>query len=173
MADMIPKSEYDLPKELSVCFTGHRPNRLPWGGDEWDERCEAFKRRLRREIVRTYEKGARYYLSGMAEGVDIFAAKAVLGLSATCPGMELVAVFPFGGPRTDVQKRIAERAFRAVSIQPQYTSFCYAERNRFLIEHSSALIAGFSGDWASGTGATLRLAAEKGIAITVLGVYER
>jgi uncharacterized phage-like protein YoqJ len=173
MAGIIPTTEYDLPKELSVCFTGHRPDRLPWGAREWDERCEAFKNRLRREIRRAYEKGARYFLSGMAEGVDTYAAKAVLGLSATLPEMKLVAVFPYGAPRNAEQRRIAERAFRAVSIRPEYSPGCFSERNRFLVEHSSAVIAGFGGDPSSGTGATLKLAIDNGLGITIIGFDER
>lgn len=173
MAGTIPTSEYDLPRELSVCFTGHRPDRLPWGRNEWDERCEAFRNRLRREIIRTYEKGARYYLSGMADGVDICAAKTVLGLSGAFPDMKLVAVLPYGQPKTAAQKRIAERAFRVVSIRPDYAPSCFLERNSFLVEHSSAVIAGFGGDWSSGTGATIKLAYGRGLAVTIIGFDER
>ncbi len=33
-------------REKSCCFTGHRPEKLPWGFDETDSRCLALKRRI-------------------------------------------------------------------------------------------------------------------------------
>lgn len=173
MIKLTPVSEYGLPKELSVCFTGHRPEALPWGEAEWDERCEIFKSKLRRAIVDAYEKGARYFLSGMARGVDLYAAKSVIALSAICPEIKLVAVFPYGSAKTDEQRRITERAYRVVSIRPEYAPSCFCERNSFLVEHSSAIIAGFGGNWSTGTGSTLKLAHSRGLAVTIIGFDER
>ena len=33
-------------RPVSCCFSGHRPSKLPWGGDESDPRCTNLKRRL-------------------------------------------------------------------------------------------------------------------------------
>ncbi len=159
---------YDAEKELSVSFTGHRSQKLPWGCDERDERCAAFKSRLRGEIERAYAEGYRYFLSGMAEGVDIYAAEAVLELSKTLEEIKLVAVFPYGLGSSPRAKAIAKRAFRVVSLHECYTPSCYMERNSFLIRHSSRLICGYSGEAASGTGATMRMARSCGIEIVIL-----
>ena len=35
-----------MDREHTCCFTGHRPDKLPWGTDERDPRCTALKRRL-------------------------------------------------------------------------------------------------------------------------------
>ena len=33
-------------KPVTCCFTGHRPNKLPWGGDEEDQRCLTLKKAI-------------------------------------------------------------------------------------------------------------------------------
>ena len=38
-----------MTPEITCCFTGHRPQRLPWGDNEADLRCQAVKARLRSE----------------------------------------------------------------------------------------------------------------------------
>ena len=36
--------------ELTCAFSGHRPEKLPWGEDESDPRCAALKIRLEQEL---------------------------------------------------------------------------------------------------------------------------
>ena len=63
----------------SVSFTGHRPNKL--GG--YDEKCNKIvdiKNALLYDIIRAYEKGYTNFISGMAIGVDTWAAEAVIRL---------------------------------------------------------------------------------------------
>ncbi|MBO4384329.1 MAG: DUF1273 family protein [Clostridia bacterium] len=170
MAAFTGKTEYDLPKELSVSFTGHRTDKLPWGSDESDERAAAFKKRLEREIVKAYKQGARYFLSGMADGIDLIAAETVLRLSALCPGMELVAVFPYGTGNSERKRSAAKRAFRAVSLHENYVTGCYMERNRFLTEHCVRMICGFGGDMSTGTGQTVGMALKAGIDVVIINV---
>ena len=162
------KEEYAIDPALSVSFTGHRPEKLPWGYNEADEACEALKARLETEIIRAYDSGTRYFLSGMADGFDIYAAEAVLRLARKMPDMRLVAVFPFGTGDTPRKKRIARLAFKVVSLHESYVSCCYMERNAFLTEHAARLICCFSGDEASGTAATMRMARRRGLDITIL-----
>ena len=33
-------------RQVSCCFTGHRPGKLPWRYDEEDPRCAALKKRI-------------------------------------------------------------------------------------------------------------------------------
>lgn len=166
---MIPPEDYDIERSLSVGFTGHRPEKLPWSSDD-DERCTAFLNKLEAEIVRAYNEGARYFLSGMADGVDLYAAEAVLRLSHRCPGMRLVAVFPFGRGDSARKRRIAARAYMAVSLHKAYVPYCFTERNMFLVRHSSRMICGFSGDAASGTAATMRMAEREGVDMVLINI---
>lgn len=163
-------AEYDIPRELSVSFTGHRPQKLPWGRNESDERCLDFKRRLDAEIIKAYEHGARCFLSGMAEGVDIIAAEEVLRLSGELPGIKLIAVFPYGTGENARIRRAAERAERVVAISEKCVTGCFAARNRFLVSNSVKLIAGFGGDINSGTGQTVKMALDRGLEIAILNL---
>lgn len=158
------------PRELCAAFSGHRPKSLPWHYNEADPRCICLKERLAEQIEAAYLGGARYFLSGMADGVDMYAAEAVLRLKNKLPDIRLVAVFPYGAGQTKRQRRAAELAELVISLFPEYVTGCTMARNRFLIEHSSMLISVFSGEYKSGTAATMRMAAEAGLRITVLGV---
>ena len=63
---------------MKTCaFTGHRPKGL--GYPELDERCAALKEKLRALIIRMIEEeGVTHFISGMAQGVDMYAAEIVL-----------------------------------------------------------------------------------------------
>ena len=52
-------------------FTGHRPQSLPFGFNEADDRCIALKQKLREEIINQIENnGVTHFITGMAIGVD-------------------------------------------------------------------------------------------------------
>ena len=73
-----------------VCaFTGHRPQRLPWGSREDDPRCLALKQRLDESIAQAAARGCDTFLCGMARGCDTYFAEAVLK-----HGLRLEAVVP-------------------------------------------------------------------------------
>lgn len=70
----------------SVAFTGHRPQKLPFGFDETDPRCVDFKRRLCNSIEMMILEGYTHFISGGALGMDMYAAEAVLTLREQVPG---------------------------------------------------------------------------------------
>ncbi len=65
----------------SCAFTGHRPNSFPWGYNEADKNCQELKAILNAQIVRMVEAGVTDFLSGMALGVDTWAAQSEQQLS--------------------------------------------------------------------------------------------
>ena len=69
-----------MTREQICCFTGHRPDKLPWGTDERDPRCIRVKEEIRGALERAYAHGFRHFISGMAQGGDLFFAEAVLAL---------------------------------------------------------------------------------------------
>lgn len=81
---------------MKTCaFTGHRPQNLPFGFNEEDERCIDFKKTLREQIINLIEnEGVTHFISGMAIGVDMYAAEIVLGLKASYPGITLESAIP-------------------------------------------------------------------------------
>ena len=81
--------------KLKKCaFTGHRPQSLPFGFNETDERCITLKQTLRSEIIRLIEhEGVTHFISGMALGIDMYAAEIVLGLKSRYKGIILKLQF--------------------------------------------------------------------------------
>ena len=70
---------------MKICaFTGHRPQKFQFGFDEADERCVRLQQVIREHIIQLIEKeGVSYFISGMAMGVDMYAAEIVLDLKGT------------------------------------------------------------------------------------------
>ena len=58
--------------QISCCFSGYRPGKLPWGNDENDPRCRALKARLRDVMEAAYDEGYRHFICGMAQGCIIW-----------------------------------------------------------------------------------------------------
>ena len=64
----------------TVAFTGHRPRYFSFSGGN-DPHLLALRRTLREQILRLHrENGATHFLTGMALGVDTWAAQEVLAL---------------------------------------------------------------------------------------------
>lgn len=78
----------------TCCFTGHRPDKLPWGTDERDPRCTRLKERLGQALERAYQSGCRHFICGMARGADLYFAEAVLALRACFPQVTLEGARP-------------------------------------------------------------------------------
>ena len=57
-----------MRRDISCCFTGHRPEKLPWVEDEQAPSCLEIKDKLAASVVRAYEAGYRHFLCGMARG---------------------------------------------------------------------------------------------------------
>lgn len=81
--------------EKKCCFTGHRPKSLPFGYNEEEPSCKKLKELLSDNIERQItENGVTHFISGMAMGVDIFAAEAVLKLKEKYPQIKLECAIP-------------------------------------------------------------------------------
>ena len=69
-----------------VCtFTGHRPERLPWGSDESDARCAALRTLIQRAVTQACADGFDAFLCGMARGCDMYFAEAPAVIQAARP----------------------------------------------------------------------------------------
>ena len=165
------------PREIGCCFTGHRPEHLPWGEDESESACEDFRRRLTAAVEAAMETGFRRFYCGMARGVDMMAARIVLRLrdSKDFQGIRLIAVCPFMNQqkawRGDSRERYGEllaMADEVVYISEGYSPYCFHERNRYMVNHSARLIAGYDGTRKGGTAYTLNYARKQGLQLAVI-----
>ncbi len=162
---------------ISCCFTGHRPDHLPWGRDEKHPAYLDFYLRLSLETTSMIEKGCKYFYCGMAQGVDIMAAQIVLKLRDTSPelGIKLIAACPHPGQAArwslrdkQLYQQLLNLADEVVMVCEEYTPYCFHRRNRYMVDRSDYIIAGFDGMTKGGTASTVAYAMRKGRQITVV-----
>ena len=168
-----------MTPEITCCFSGHRPPRLPWGSQESDPRCRELKDRLARALTEAYAEGYRHFLCGMAQGTDLYFCQAVLDLRRAHPEVTLEAAVPFTGqadrwPAADRQRRQAllDQCDLETVVQHTYSPGCMSRRNRYMVDRSSLLIAVYDGIPQGGTLNTLAYAMRKGVRTVVLPVAE-
>lgn len=154
---------------MDVCaFTGHRPNSFPWKYNETASDCVLLKEVLAEQITALTDAGVRGFISGMALGVDLWAAQIVLDLRKKNPALKLCCALPCEGQekkwpaKTQGQYRdILGQADKVVYVSRAYTSSCMHDRNRWMVDHSTLLLAVYNGAYKSGTGMTVRYAQDK------------
>ena len=79
----------------TCCFIGLQPQRLPFGFQEDSKGCCDLKEALLREILYLIEgHRVRCFLTGMALGVEQWAAEAVLYAKPHYPDLRLHAILP-------------------------------------------------------------------------------
>ena len=164
----------DIRRETTCCFTGHRPDKLPWGFDERDPRCLALKRSMDRELEGLYRRGFRHFISGMAMGCDLCFAEAALTLREQRPDLTVEGAVPCPTQADrwpENQRRrwrdILTRCDLETVTQQRYDRFCMFRRDRYMIERSAAVLAVFDGT-PGGTQYTLNYAMDKKLEIILL-----
>ena len=82
-------TEYEL-RQHRACFTGHRPHKL-------HQPESVVIAALEEKIREAIDDGFVTFISGMAWGVDIWAAEIVLRLKAEGHPIHLIAAVPYEG----------------------------------------------------------------------------
>lgn len=156
-------------KERTCCFTGHRPEKL--GNSE-----ESILINLRTAITAVYEKGFRTFISGMARGIDLWAAELVLELKEQYPSIRLICASPYpefaerwGKHWREKYEAVWSKADYALNISPNYTRRCFQIRNEWMVDHSGLVIAAYNGQ-SGGTRNTILYAEKIGVPIDRLKI---
>ena len=151
--------------EIACAFTGHRPKSFPWGYNENAPGCVMLKEVLAAQISALAERGVTDFLSGMAQGTDLWCAQIVLDLRKKNPALKLHAILPCEGQESKwtasaqaLYHSILEQANEIVYVEQEYSRDCMLKRNYYLVDHSTILLAVYNDIRRSGTGATLRYA---------------
>ena len=128
-----------------VCFTGHRPEKLK-------QTESVIVKALEAAIKEAISDGKNVFISGMARGVDIWAAEIVLRLRKEGANVKLICASPYEGFKrgwsAEWQRRynvILAAADLVRFICPGYSRACFQIRNEWMVDHSSLVIAVFNG----------------------------
>jgi len=142
------------------CFTGHRPGKLR-------QSETVIKAALAEAIDQAIQRGFRTFITGMAQGVDIWAAELVIQRKGSIPDLRLICAIPHPDFERswsiDWQRRyhaILDSADLSRVISPHYSMGCYQKRNIWMVDHSALLIAAYNGE-PGGTRNTIQYAQEK------------
>ena len=155
--------------EAACAFTGHRPKSFPWKYNEAAPDCVRLKEVLAAHIKLPADSGVTNLLSGMAQGVDLWCAQIVLELRKKNPVLRLHCILPCERRESkwtvsaqEHYRSILAQADGIIYVGQEYSQDCMLKRNRYLVEHSTILLAFYNGSRRSGTGATVRYAQQVG-----------
>lgn len=149
------------------CFTGHRPEKLV--ASEW-----VIKQGLEREIRQAIDDGLDVFITGMARGVDIWAAEIVLALRDSGMPIRLMCASPFEGFENGWSEDWKHR-YRVIMAAADHTLFvcngysrsCFQIRNEWMVNHASRVIAVFNGE-KGGTKNTIEYAKKQKVECLVI-----
>ena len=161
--------------DCAVCFSGHRPERLPGKGDRNVLEMNLLITALRQRLIVTINQGKTTFLHGCMAGRDIVCAEQIIILKKQHPRIQLISVAPYKAEFFSREKcwtpdwiSRAREVFNlhdvGVKVADQYRSGIYYERNRILIEHSTELICYWDGG-KGGTAYTIQYAKKKGVVV--------
>ena len=161
--------------KTACAFTGHRPHKFPWKGDEADLRCVALKVVLAEQVGKLVAAGVTNFYSGMADGSDVWLSQIVLDLRKENPALKLHCFLPCEGQAdkwsSSAQERyyaILEQADSVEYVSRQYYDGCMIARNHRLVDVAGLLLAVYNGERRGGTAATIRYAQKLGREIYVV-----
>ena len=151
-------------RQYQCCFTRHRPEKLNVPETEVIAWLDA-------EIRKAIDDGFVTFISGMARGVDIWAAEIVLRLRDSGKPIHLICASPFEGFERswseDWRRRyidVMRRADIVKFICKGYSCACFQIRNEWMVDRSARVIAVFNGE-PGGTKNTIAYADNEKVAI--------
>ncbi len=151
-------------KHHRCCFTGHRPQKL-------NHSKRKIKRLLEKAVDNAIAKGYVTFITGMAQGTDIWAAEIILKKRKRNDNLHLICAVPhpgFENRRSLYEKlkykNIIKKADFVKLVSENYYKGCYQKRNEFMVDRSGLVIAVFNGK-PSGTKNTIDYAKKKGVAV--------
>ncbi len=157
----------------ACCFTGYRPGKFPFPCRPGNPDYNRFENRLYDAILSLVQAGYRTFYDGLAAGFDLIAAELVLSVRALDPAtpVRLVGVVPYDGQESDWSSdwkarygAVVRQADEVTVLSPTYFRGCYQVRNRYLVDHSSLVLAYYDGR-PGGTRSTLEYARRQGISV--------
>lgn len=142
-------------KMLTCCFTGHRPNKLPWKYKENGLRFFIFKIKLINTITKLIKNNNyTHFITGMALGTDLICAEIVLKLKKHFKNITLECAIPCLNQTTKWLPNSIERYNNVISLadkityvtKKNYFDGCMQLRNKYMIDNSDIVLAVYNGN---------------------------
>ncbi len=161
-------------KSKTVCISGHRQEKLPDNGKTTSMKMRQILSMLYFEIFQSIRDGYNTFIVGGSRGIDLMAAEFIYQFIHQGEDIKLVVAMPYPDfgknyKNVDLYMRgnaIAE-AELVVNVSEKYSEGSYSKRNRFMVDHSSRIIAVVA-DPKSGTGQTIRYAEKSGLDMKII-----
>lgn len=194
--EFIFPEQFSVDKSTALCFTGHREKNIPPYNELYKYKnltLEALKLLMSRYIDIAIECGYTSFISGFAEGFDLWAAHHVIKRKNDGAGISLIGAVPylhhadrFSSISLALLKEAELHADELVLICPNpdavysfspissnQSKTLYRDRNYFMADHSSAVIAFINENlkW-SGTLQTLNYSKKNNLKICRFGLKE-
>lgn len=166
-SETVPVLSEEEKRKHRCCFTGHRPEKLIRSEIE-------IKAALREEIKQAIQDGLTVFITGMARGVDLWAAEIVLDLRKRNQAIKLICAIPHKGFEArwsaswkHLYHHVLDNADLVRVITSGYHTGVYQVRNEWMVNRSARVIAVFNGQ-PSGTKNTIDYAKNQGIPVRII-----
>ncbi|MCD7771161.1 MAG: DUF1273 domain-containing protein [Oscillospiraceae bacterium] len=160
----------------AACFTGHRPEKIPFHDDEI--RMRMLMSMFIQRIYDAIDDGYRTFICGMARGVDIWGGRAIYALKKSRPelNLKMIGISPYRSEfdllqGVDIYEygTVRQGCDEMYYLSEDYFQACFHIRNRLMVDHSNRLI-GVVSDYKSGTGNTIREARRQGLELDIIDI---
>lgn len=150
----------------TCCVTGHRD--IPASQEDY------IKGELRKEILLAISEGYTHFISGFAEGVDLYFTEIVVEQKAQNSGITLEAAIPYR-KRLSTKDKDFQRLIKlcdAVTVNAEaYTGKgVFMNRNKYMVQQSNRVIAVFDGRESGGTEFTIRYARKNELDLRIITI---
>lgn len=173
----------------TVCFTGHRPDKLPDKKTGYDERnpvAQFVKVNLQFAIEQAIKDGFRRFIFGGALGVDTWAGEIVADLAELYQRDDGIKLYlelysPFEGQESMWPEEskiryygLMARCDKVITVcEPGYAGWKMIVRDKAMVDASELVIAVWNGDLGkSGTGHTVAYAKQQNKPIIMIDPRE-
>lgn len=156
------------PWASSLCFTGHRPEKLPKNAA-----LDALLQTLYFHIDNTIKLGFTHFYTGLADGIDYYAAAYLFHLREQNPAITVIGVQPCldykeffqhnGYDMCHLEEMLANVDQLIVLPGNRFDKGIFLKRNRYMVDHCSGIIAVCT-EGRSGSMQTYRYAVRSGLA---------
>ena len=171
---LFPEAEPKPPVVFhAACFSGHRLDKLPTGAMR-----RVVLSMLQEEIRKAVVRGVTTFYTGMAEGIDLYAADYIRGLRESNSSLRLICVKPFSNCGNALRglvryqfNSVLASADAVIELSDHYYGTCFRMRNQYMIDHSDLLIA-VMGESRSGTGQTIRMAQRRMLPVHLIDITD-